>query len=223
MRSDTGRQDFRVIGIYRDYGSDRGVVSISRHNYERYWHDRGYSGFGIYAKDKNGLDALAVKIRQMNSGLDLVVENRQHILQASLDVFDRTFLITEILRVLAVIIAFVSVFSALMALQLERTREHGLLRALGVLPSELRTRILSETGLLGLVAGVFAVPVGCVITALLIYVINLRSFGWSMNLEVSADILFQAIAMSLVAALLAGLYPAWRMSRTRPAQALRAE
>ncbi len=223
LRTDQGRQEFSVTGIYKDYGSDRGVVSMSRRNYEKYWQDRRYSGFGIYAHDSAALEALAVQIKQLKSGQNLIVEDRRHILQASLEVFDQTFLITEILRVLALIIAFVSVMSALMALQLERTREHGLLRALGMLPSELRKRIMTETGLLGLVAGLFAIPVGCSITALLIYVINRRSFGWSMDLHLDAGIILQALAMSLIAALLAGIYPAWRMSQTRPAEALRAE
>ena len=74
--------------------------------------------------------------------------------------FDNTFVITDILRVLAAIIAFIGVFSALMALQLERSREHGLLRAMGFLPGQVRRLIISETGLLGLVAGLIGNPGG---------------------------------------------------------------
>ena len=43
---------------------------------------------------------------------------------------DRTFAITRVLRLLGAVIAFAGVFSALMPLELERTRELGLLRAL---------------------------------------------------------------------------------------------
>ena len=57
----------------------------------------------------------------------------------------------------------------------------------------------------------------------MIYVINRRSFGWSMQMTVAPEILAQAVALAVGAALVAGIYPAWRMSRLRPAAALRSE
>ena len=58
---------------------------------------------------------------------------------------------------------------------------------------------------------------------ILIAVINRRSFGWTMPLDPSPAILLQAVALSIAAALLAGLYPAWRMATALPADALRDE
>jgi putative ABC transport system permease protein len=57
----------------------------------------------------------------------------------------------------------------------------------------------------------------------LVFVINRRSFGWTMWLDPSPAILLQGVALSIVAALLAGLYPAWRMARAEPAETLRNE
>ncbi|MFT7459897.1 MAG: putative ABC transport system permease protein [Planctomycetota bacterium] len=223
LRTDSGYRKFKVLGVYTDYGSDRGVVSLSRRTYERYWKDDRYSGLGIYTVAGTDMALLRTKVQALAPDQNLWLQDRSKILQASLEVFDNTFVITEILRVLAAIIAFIGVFSALMALQLERTQEHGLLRAIGFLPAQVRTLIITETGLLGLVAGVLAIPVGCMITALLIIVINRRSFGWTMDLQFSPEIILQGIILGLLAALLAGIYPAWLMSRTEPAQALRTE
>jgi putative ABC transport system permease protein len=55
----------------------------------------------------------------------------------------------------------------------------------------------------------------------LILVINPRSFGWSMDLHVDPAILLQAVALAVAAALIAGIYPAYRMARISPAGALR--
>jgi len=66
-------------------------------------------------------------------------------------------------------------------------------------------------------------PAGLLIAAVLIFVINRRSFGWSLTLYPDGRIFLQALLVALVAALLAGLYPAWRMSRVAPALALREE
>jgi putative ABC transport system permease protein len=80
-----------------------------------------------------------------------------------------------------------------------------------------------QTGLLGLVAGLLALPLGLALAAVLTLVINRRAFGWSLDLVVDPLLLAQALLLALVAALLAGAYPAWRMARTPPALALRAD
>ena len=57
----------------------------------------------------------------------------------------------------------------------------------------------------------------------LVHVINQRSFGWSLQLVVAPEVLLQALGLALLAAVLAGLYPSWKMSRANPARALREE
>ena len=83
--------------------------------------------------------------------------------------------------------------------------------------------ITAQTGLMGLVAGLLALPVGVLLAAVLVFVINRRSFGWTMPLDVRPDVLLQGLLLAVVAALLAGLYPALRMARASPAEALRDE
>ncbi|MEJ2503214.1 MAG: hypothetical protein P8177_07830 [Gemmatimonadota bacterium] len=53
--------------------------------------------------------------------------------------------------------------------------------------------------------------------------VNRRSFGWSIELAVDPGVVIQALALAVGSALLAGLYPSWRMARTSPAEALRSE
>ena len=110
-----------------------------------------------------------------------------------------------------------------MAIQLERTRELAMLRAQGMTPWEVRTMVVAETGVLGLWAGILAVPLGLALAAVLVFVVNVRSFGWTLAFEVSPAVLLQAVGLAVGAALLAGLYPAWKMSRTDPALALRSD
>jgi putative ABC transport system permease protein len=128
-----------------------------------------------------------------------------------------------VLRLLAFIVAFVGVLSALAALQLERARELGLLRAAGMTPGQLWGLVVTQTGLIGLVSGILAVPMGIVLSIVMIFVVNKRSFGWTLSMQVGPDVIVQAVGLALVGAVLAGLYPAWRMSRTSPALALRGE
>ena len=87
----------------------------------------------------------------------------------------------------------------------------------------MRALTLAQTGLLGLAAGLFAIPLGIIMAALLIQVINVRSFGWSMDLAVAAQPLVLGVALALSAAVLAGIYPAVRAVRVGVAGQLREE
>jgi putative ABC transport system permease protein len=151
------------------------------------------------------------------------VRANREILEQSLEIFDRTFTITRVLRLLVIAVAFVGILSAMMALQLERAKEHAILRATGLTPRQLLGQVSLQTLLMGLMAALLAMPLGWLMAEILVHVINLRAFGWSMPSQLSPAILLEATGFALVAALLAGLYPSLRMARTRPALALREE
>jgi putative ABC transport system permease protein len=218
-----GPRTFPVGGVFFDYRSDQGIVLMHRRLYDRLWQDAGISSLGLYLAPGADLDALrsaAEGIAAERNQAVLIRSNRE-IRKASLEVFDRTFLITRVLRVLALGVAFIGILSALLALQIERARELAILRATGLTPRETFALILIQTGVLGICAGLLAWPLGTGIAVALVKVINLRSFGWTMDLIVPAAAYAEALALAVVAALLAGLYPGWRAGRIPPALALR--
>lgn len=219
-----GGRPFTVAAIYASYASDRGVALLDRATYRELWGDTSLSGISVKLAPEVTADAVLPALRQAaGPDLELVFQSSRALREASLQVFDRTFRITGVLRLLAGLVAFIGVVSALMALELERARELGVMRANGLTPGQVWRLVTAQTGLMGLAAGLLSLPVGLVLAALMIHVINRRSFGWSLEMTVDPWILAEALALALVAALLAGLYPAWRMSRTSPALALREE
>ena len=223
LRTDAGPRAFPVGAIYQDYASDRGIVAVSRAAWERYWDDDGITGIGLYTGAGFDLARLRRELAGLADGATLELTANADLRAASLAVFDRTFTITEVLRLLAGAIAFTGVLGALLAIELERGRELAVLRALGMRADEIRRIILTGTGLLGAIAGLLAIPAGLAMAASLVYVVNRRSFGWSMQLHAEPAILAGGLALALVAALTAGLYPAARMARIPPAAALRSE
>ncbi|MFT4563055.1 MAG: putative ABC transport system permease protein [Gammaproteobacteria bacterium] len=220
----SGERLFRVIGIYRDYASESGTISLSRSTYDRHWHTTGYDGLGIYAQPGVSADQLIKEIaRALGDKTSLVVKSTKELKKTSLEIFDRTFLITDLLRAIAVTVSFIGVLGALLAQQLERTQEYGILRALGFSSSEISRTVLTQTTLLGATAALIAIPVGLLIGVVLIDVVNPRSFGWTMTLEIPALLIFNSCAIAIVAAFLAGLYPSYRAARIEPADAMRYE
>ena len=224
LKTDSGDREFQVGGVYYDYANSRGAVLMSRNVYDRYWEDVGVSSIGLYAPQGSDIDALVDSLRLVaGEDQDVTIRSNASLREASLEVFDRSFAITSVLRVLAMIVAFVGVLSALMALQLERARELGVLRALGFTPAQVWGLVTTQTGLMGLLAGLFALPMGLAMAAGLVFVVNRRSFGWSLQMDVPAEILIEAVVLAVVAAVVAGVYPSIRMARSSAAEALRGE
>jgi putative ABC transport system permease protein len=224
LQTADGPRSFRVAGVFYDYGTDRGVVMIDLARYQALWRDTAVASLGLYAAPGVDTDTLVRELRALAGDETLVSIRSNRALRAgSLVVFDRTFAITGVLQLLATIVAFVGILAALMALQLERSRELGVLRANGLTPGQLWGVVLSQTGLIGLTAGLLAIPVGTLMALVLVFVINKRSFGWTLSFQLDAGLFAQALLVSVAAALLAGVYPAWRMGRTAPALALREE
>jgi len=151
----------------------------------------------------------------------LLIRSNADIRALSMRIFERTFVITRVLNWLAAGVAAVGLLSALLAWELERSRELALLRTLGLTPAATALLIAAQTTFMGLVALLAAVPAGVLTALVLTEVINRRAFGWQIGLHLSAAQFSQALL--LAAALAAALYPAWRSARMPLAVGLREE
>jgi putative ABC transport system permease protein len=219
-----GEHEFTVAAVYHDYGSSEGSVLMSRATYDRFWDDRAVSSLGVVAGEGVDPGALIVTLRRAaGPDAELLIRSNRALREASLAVFDRTFAVTIVLRYLAIAVAFVGVLGALTALGLERSRELAVLRAQGLTRGEVWGLLATQSGLMGLIAGLLALPVGLALAYVLVRVVNQRSFGWTLPLEVSPAVLLQAVLLAVAAAGLAALYPAWRIARMPLPAALRDE
>lgn len=224
LNTPTGPQVFPVIGVYYDYASTQGTVLMDLGVYQRLWNDPMITAAGLRLAEGQDVDAVVAALQNRLSGIQrLVVRANRALRQEVLAVFDRTFAITGALQILATIVAFMGILSALLSLELERRSELGVLRAVGMTARQLWRLILLETGLMGLAAGLLAMPTGYLLSLILIYIINRRSFGWTLQMQLSPEPFIQALLVALGAALLAGIYPAWRMGRNTAVEALRSE
>ncbi|MGE0453965.1 MAG: FtsX-like permease family protein [Vicinamibacteria bacterium] len=223
LRTDRGPVRFPVVGVFYDYSTEEGTLRMSRAVYERHYDDRAVSSLAVYAAPTAEAAGVAEGVRAALAGTALQVIPSAVLKRQALRIFDRTFAVTNALRLLAVVVAFIGVWSALLALQAERTRELGTLQALGLTPPQLWALTLIETGLMGLAAGLLSWPLGGLLASVLVDVINVRSFGWTMRLELQPAPFAQALATSVSASLLAGVYPLLRLRRMPIAAALRQE
>ncbi len=219
-----GQQKFQIAATYRSYDANQGTVLMSRRTYQRFWKDDAIDSIGVYLEDGASAEKVIERMRRISKDRQAIfIRSNRDLRQLSLQIFDRTFVITDVLYWLAVGVAIIGILGSMLALQLERARELAILRAVGMTPWQLGGMVTLQSGLIGLLSGLAALPLGLLMAWVLIDVINRRSFGWQMDINIAPSFLFTALALSIGAAVVAGLYPAYRAASSQPALAMREE
>lgn len=204
----SGKRPFSIAGVFYDYGAEHGRIYIEQGHYQRIWGDTAIDSIELFLNNPRQKQPLLSQLEQTltpEAGLQLV--DSAIIKQQVLAVFDRTFAITQILQTLVLIIAVVAIVSTLMLYQLQRQTQLLTLRVLGVTVNELRKLFFIQAGFIGSCAGLLAIPLGLLMAWLLVFVINPAAFGWSLQFHVDPLICASGLLVSMLAGLLAAIYP----------------
>lgn len=219
-----GPRTFELVGIVRDYASERGTLAVGARAYLGGTTEEAVSGIGLYLAPATSLAAVRTAVATHASPeMPIVVRSSAELRAMSLAVFDRTFAITRVLGALAMGVSLIGVTGALLAQQIARAREYGMLRALGTDSLQVSRIVLAQTLTIGIIAATLALPLGIACANYLVRAINVHAFGWTMPVELAWDVIATAWGAVIGAAALAALYPAWQACRVAPAAALRFE
>jgi putative ABC transport system permease protein len=209
----SGVMSVPIVARFYDYATDGGKMVMDRAQYQALWHDDRVTVFPIYLRAGGDADAVRRSIVQRLVGNEgerispLVISNAE-LRREILDIFDRTFVLTNVLEAIAVLIALLSIVNTLVTAVLERRRELATLQAIGASPAQVKQLVLWEAAYLGLFGAVLGVIGGLLLAVVLIKVINKQSFGWTIQMTVPMSVLLQAVILALGAALIAGYGPA---------------
>jgi putative ABC transport system permease protein len=212
----------RVEGVFFDYSHQRGMVVIDRNDFLRYYPDDGPQELALFLPP--GTDPAAARDQLLSAlGGRFLVEallNRE--LRAEVvAIFDRTFAITRALQAVAVAVAVLAVLTVLFALLGERSGDLALLRAVGGSRAQVAAVVACQAALLGLSGATGGLATGLAIGLVLVKVVNLQSFGWTLRFLPPWSALAATALLVTVACLLAGLAPALAAIRVHPGEALR--
>ena len=224
LATPSGPQTFRITGVTRDFLSPRGTVEMSRDTFKRYWHD-DHIIRALVVVDP-GADVETVR-RTIATALGERYQLNVRSLRAQIDWFAeqvrRAFGGLHILAGLVLIVVLVGVGDALVAGTLERTRELGIARAVGLRRRTLGGMVLLEAVALAVLGLVLAWALGMGLGFMWVKWTFPSLLGWTLSLHVPFKEA-AAIGMGTVAVALAAAYvPAGRAVRLDAVVALRAE
>ncbi|WP_429034711.1 FtsX-like permease family protein [Aeromonas media] len=200
VTSEGGPRRLTVTGVYQDYGSDKGQILHAFEGGE-------VQSLALFSADP---ERLGDRLRsRLGERVNLLPAPAIH--AAALRVFDQTFVVTELLKLLILGIAFVGIGSAFMVLGLARRGELQTLQSLGIGPRHCRRLLVWQGAGLGLLTALLALPVGYGLAWVLIDVVNPRAFGWRLAFEAAPLHAATALLLAPVCGALASWYAARRV------------
>jgi len=213
-----------VEAVFFDYSHQQGMVVIDRDDFLRIYPDDGPSELALFLPP--GTDPAAARDELLTAlGGRFLVEallNRE--LRAEVvSIFDRTFAITRALQAVAAAVAVLAVLTVLFALLGERRRDLALLRAVGGSRAQVAAVVAAQAALLGLTGTTGGLAAGLAIGLVLVKVVNLQSFGWTLRFLPPWPALAATALLVTAACLVAGLAPALAAARMHPSEDLREE
>jgi putative ABC transport system permease protein len=191
---------FFVAGIWRDYARQSGAIQMRLQDYRAITGDNEVNDVALWLRRGTQTAQVMAALRQLPFGSVLELAEPGEIRALSLKVFDRSFAVTYLLELVAIVIGLFGVAATFSAQTLARAKEFGMLRHVGVTRRQVLLMLAGEGGLLTLLGIAVGFVVGGAISLILVYVVNPQSFHWTMQLHLPWGLLSIVAAVLLVSA-----------------------
>ncbi len=205
-----------VVGVYGDYGNPVGQVIVTLPLFETLFPEAEARRFGLRTGAPDTLRAALVA-----AGIPAAAIIDQAAIKAlSMEIFDRTFTVTAALNVLTLAVAGFALLMSLLTLAALRLPQVAPPWALGLTRARIAALDLARAVMLAALTAVLALPLGLALAWALLAVVNVEAFGWRLPMHLFPADWARLFGLTLLAAALAALWPAWRLARVPPAQLL---
>lgn len=217
----TATNEFLVAGVWRDYGRQFGAIQMLLSDYRSLTGDLSVNTIAMWLQPSTTSDQAQAMLRQLPFGEALEITRSSDLRALSLEIFDRSFAVTYLLEMIAVVIGLLGVAASFSAQTLARVKEFGMLRHIGVLRRQIFALLAVEGGLLTLLGIALGFVLGWAISLILVFIINPQSFHWTMQLHVPWSWLSAIAAILLLSAALTALLSGRRAVSAQVVRAVR--
>ncbi len=230
-------QGFRVVGILQQSGqaapTDNLVIlplSSARKVFSDFPKDQ-YSAIVLRTSDRSDVEAVANQIEGRlflahhvtKDTQDFTVMTSQSILKTIGQISTSITFFLGGIAAISLLVGGIGIANTMFMSVMERTRQIGILKALGATNSDVTKLFLTESGIMGLFGGIVGVLLGYFISTLLTNVRFGPPGSESLHTSVTPELIIFVIMFSFIVGILAGVLPARRAAKLQPTEALRYE
>lgn len=216
-----GRADIPILGVYRDYGNPKSQWMVNRQLFRSCWPDLTAIALAVYGPQDYDWGRVRLAITEKFELEEDRIIDQTELRQVGLAVFDRTFIVTQALNTLTLLVAAIGIFCAISAIHHHRVAQQALLASLGLSRRERGALLLAQWGMLGLLCMVLVWPLGTLLAGYLGMVVTPAAFGWSFPLQLEWQHYLVLAVLAAVSLMLAVILPSLRLLFTSPATLLR--
>jgi len=221
MKTPTGEHTYTVGAIIIDYTSDQGAVIMDRKIFVKTFLTEQIDTFHVYLSDRSKLEETRAAITaKLGKQYDLYVISNAELRQEAKKLVGGAFSITYAMEVVAVALALLGIINTLLAAVLDRTREIGLLRAVGADRGHVMKLFTGEAFFIGLTGSLFGAITGGVVGLIVTKIVGVQATGWNFPFSYPWLTAVQMVVVGTISAILAGIYPARRAARLDVVEAL---
>ncbi len=211
LQTPAGKLEARIAGVVVDFASNVGVVYVSRAVYKKYWSDPLVNGFALDLAPGASADAVRSEIgRVLGNDMNLVLASTADLRRDLVKTIRSSFADARAIETAALFVGLMGLFNTLLVSVMERTREFGMLRAIGMSRRQLARMILAEAMLQGGLSAMVAAGLGVWIAYLWITNSLSHVLGWTVHFHFPTGAFAGTFFVGLIVAWLAGIYPSRR-------------
>jgi putative ABC transport system permease protein len=217
----TGAREFTVAAIILDYASDQGAGLIDRRWFVEYWQDDLVDTVDFVLEEGAALAPVEEEVKKrLGPKRSLFIVSAAELRREIQRVLDDSIAVFRSTEFIALWVALLGVVGAMLAAVLDRTREIGVLRAIGASRRQVARFVVAEAAFLGLTAAVGGVLAGIPIGFVFVHSVGLHGTGWLFEYYFPAAAALRVSVLVILTAALAGFWPGRRAARLSVTEAL---
>lgn len=215
LPSIAGKRRLRIAGLFNDVATiDSLYMELS--DYRRYTGDNLANRFTILVRRGARVGAVAANLRRYlrEHGIPASVLGRDRMRAEVVASVEGLFSLARAIQVAALLLAGLIALNTMLTATLERRREFGLQRTIGMSRTQLAGSVMLESVTMAVIAGAIAVGLGLGIGLMMTITIE-NQLAWQIAFSPDVPVILATVAATLLIGALAALYPSWRATRQR--------
>ena len=218
-----GQHDFEIAAVIVDFYNQGMIVHGGWNDMRQYFGLNDVSAFLLKVLPGRSVDTVKDEINRLYGDRNhLTVESNKALKARALKLTAQAFSMFDVLALISMIVAALGVVNTLTMNVLERTREIGMLRSLGMTKWQVGKMILAESGLMGLIGGAFGLAFGLFLSRLFLVAANAVQ-GYDLTYVLPKEGIVISLLIALIVSQLAAIWPAQRASKIRIIEAIQFE
>ena len=214
LNTPTGVHVFKIIGVISEFTNPEGVFYVNRETFKKLWKDSLITGFFVMVKPGVLPETVRAELdHAFGKSLGVMATLNQDLAVQARSLIEDNFAYTKAIEWSAILVGLFGLLNTLMVSILDRTRDFGVLRAVGMTRSELMSMIMTESFLQGFLGALVAVICGVCVSYFWVIGTVSQLMGFVLQFYLSWAVVLKTLGFGLGVGIIAGFFPARFASR----------